>query len=41
MQCAYPVFDPRIEVHAFVEDLRPLYAKAHVVVITAGSLSGH
>jgi glycosyltransferase involved in cell wall biosynthesis len=28
-----PAFDPRIEVHAFVEDLRPLYAKASVVVI--------
>jgi glycosyltransferase involved in cell wall biosynthesis len=27
-----PAFDPRIEVHAFVEDLRPLYAKAAVVV---------
>jgi glycosyltransferase involved in cell wall biosynthesis len=28
----YPEFDPRIEVHGFVEDLRPLYAKAEVVV---------
>jgi glycosyltransferase involved in cell wall biosynthesis len=27
-----PTFDPRIEVHAFVEDLRPLYAKAAAVV---------
>jgi glycosyltransferase involved in cell wall biosynthesis len=27
-----PTFDPRIEMHAFVEDLRPLYAKAAVVV---------
>jgi glycosyltransferase involved in cell wall biosynthesis len=27
-----PAFDARIEVHAFVEDLRPLYAKAAVVV---------
>jgi glycosyltransferase involved in cell wall biosynthesis len=26
-------FDPRIEVHGFVEDLRPLYAKASVVVV--------
>ena len=25
--------DPRIQVHAFVEDLRPLYAKATVVVV--------
>jgi len=28
-----PVFDRRIEVHGFVEDLRPLYAKAAVVVV--------
>jgi glycosyltransferase involved in cell wall biosynthesis len=27
-----PAFDRRIELHAFVEDLRPLYAKAAVVV---------
>ena len=32
MKRDYPAFDPRIEVHAFVEDLRPLYAKAAVVV---------
>jgi glycosyltransferase involved in cell wall biosynthesis len=30
---APPVFDPRVEIHGFVEDLRPLYAKAAVVVI--------
>jgi polysaccharide biosynthesis protein PslH len=29
----YPAFDPRIEVHGFVEDLRPLYAAAAVVLI--------
>ncbi len=28
----YPAFDPRIDMHAFVEDLRPLYARAAVVV---------
>ena len=28
----YPQLDGRIEMHAFVEDLRPLYAKAAVVV---------
>ena len=28
----YPAPDPRIHMHAFVEDLRPLYAKAQVVV---------
>jgi glycosyltransferase involved in cell wall biosynthesis len=28
-----PAFDGRIEVHGFVEDLRPLYAKAAVVVV--------
>ena len=28
----YPVFDSHIIVHSFVEDLRPLYAKATVVV---------
>jgi glycosyltransferase involved in cell wall biosynthesis len=27
------VFDGRIEVHGFVEDLRPLYARAAVVVV--------
>ena len=27
-----PAFDPRIEAHAFVADLRPLYAKAAIVV---------
>ena len=26
-------FDPRIEIHGFVEDLRPLYARAAVVVV--------
>ncbi|MBZ5618439.1 MAG: glycosyltransferase family 4 protein [Acidobacteriia bacterium] len=30
---APPAFDARIEVHGFVEDLRPLYAKAAVVVV--------
>ncbi len=30
---ASPAFDPRVEVHDFVEDLRPLYAKASVVVV--------
>jgi len=30
---ASPVFDSRVEVHDFVEDLRPLYAKASVVVV--------
>jgi len=29
----YPIPDPRIHLHAFVEDLRPLYAKSQVVVI--------
>jgi glycosyltransferase involved in cell wall biosynthesis len=29
----YPTPDARIHLHAFVEDLRPLYAKAQVVVI--------
>jgi glycosyltransferase involved in cell wall biosynthesis len=28
-----PAFDRRVEVHGFVEDLRPLYAKAAVVVV--------
>ena len=32
MKRAYPAVDPRIELHAFVEDLRPLYARAAVVV---------
>ena len=32
--------DPRIELHGFVEDLRPLYAGASVVaVVTAGALA--
>jgi len=30
---ASPVFDSRVEVHDFVEDLRPFYAKASVVVV--------
>jgi glycosyltransferase involved in cell wall biosynthesis len=30
---APPAFDARIEVHGFVEDLRPLYARAAVVVV--------
>ena len=25
--------DPRIEIHGFVEDLRPLYARASIVVV--------
>jgi glycosyltransferase involved in cell wall biosynthesis len=28
-----PAFDPRVEIHGFVEDLRPLYARASVVVV--------
>ncbi len=28
-----PVFDDRVEIHGFVEDLRPLYARASVVVV--------
>jgi glycosyltransferase involved in cell wall biosynthesis len=32
MKRDYPTFDPRIEVHGFVQDLRPLYAQAAVVV---------
>jgi glycosyltransferase involved in cell wall biosynthesis len=30
---ASPEFDPRVTIHAFVEDLRPLYARAAVVVV--------
>ena len=35
---APPVFDARIEMHGFVEDLRPLYAKAAVSRCTARGL---
>jgi glycosyltransferase involved in cell wall biosynthesis len=29
----HPGFDSRVEIHGFVEDLRPLYAKAAIVVV--------